>query len=390
MGQHDSIEVLIIGGGIAGASVAFALTHGPDRSEFPGPVRLIEAEPTLAYHTTGRSAAQLIENYGAQPNRAVTSASLEFLHNPPEGLTDTALLTTRGILTAGGPGSYDRIGEELRAGQAINPTITEISPAEAVEIVPALRIDMIERAMWEPESADIDVAGLHQAFVRGFRRTGGDIRPSTRFIQAQPDGAGWRAETTAGPILCGHIINAAGAWGDLVAQRCGVAPLGLQPMRRTAFMVKSGFPDSGHWPLFGDVEDGWYIKPDGAQFMCSPADETPSEPLDAKADELDVAMAIDRINAATWLNIRAVASTWAGLRTFSPDRAMVLGPDPVHRGFHWCVGQGGIGIQSAVGAGQIVADLLRDGRLGPSLLDLPHGITIDLAGLLPDRFRAGG
>jgi D-arginine dehydrogenase len=154
-------------------------------------------------------------------------------------------------------------------------------------------------------------------------------------------------------------------------------------MRRTAFMVNSPFQDSADWPIVSNAEHTWYAKPDGPQFLCSPADETPSEPCDAKPEELDVAIAIDRINEATTLGIRSVSSEWAGLRTFAPDRALVIGPDPSNEKFFWLVGQGGIGIQTSPGAGKLVAGLVADGAPGEAF----DGLDLDLAGLLPDRLR---
>lgn len=378
--RMEQVDVVVIGGGIAGVAAACALAQ-----ELGDQVRLVEAEPTLAYHTTGRSAAQLIENYGAAPIRQLTTASLAFFNDTPEGLSDAPLLSPRGILTVGGAGSSERIQRELEAGQAINPTITEIETEVALELVPVLRPSEIERVIWEPQSADIDVAGLHQAFVRGLRRAGASIEVSRRVDCATPDGDRWRVETVNGELLAGHVVNAAGAWGDVVATACGVQPVGLVPKRRTAFMVRSIHPGSAEWPLFGDASDSWYVKPDGPQFLCSPADETPSEPLDAKPDELDVAMAIERINRLTTLDIRSVASSWAGLRTFAPDGSMVIGPDPEHPTFHWCVGQGGTGIQSAPGAGQLVADLALHGVPGSTFAALPR--PLDLSGLLADRLR---
>ena len=184
-----------------------------------------------------------------------------------------------------------------------------------------------------------DVAGLHQAFVRGVRARGGIIEPARRVTGLLVDGDGWRVETDRGPILADLVVNAAGAWGDVVADLAGIRPVGLQPRRRTAFMVTAppgGDPDE---PLAAEMTHQWYIKRDGSQYLCSPADQTPSEPCDAKPEEVDVATAIERINAATHLGIRSVRSAWAGLRTFSPDETMVLGPDPERPSFIWCVGQ---------------------------------------------------
>ncbi len=372
--------IIVVGGGIAGVSVAWALATEADGRPRPGiEVRLVEAEATLAHHTTGRSAAQLIENYGATALRPLTTTSLPFFRDPPSGLTDAPLLTERALLTVGRPDQTESIDRTLAEGRLANPTITEVDEHDARTLAPLLRGGDGHRYVLEPESADIDVAGLHQAFVRGFRAAGGTISTATRLDTARPDGAGWSVDTTDGRRGADIVVNAAGAWGDVVASAAGVEPVGLTPLRRTAFMVHSRWDDtSAGWPLVADADHAWYVKPDGAQFLCSPADETPSEPVDAKPEEIDVAVAIDRINAATSLDIRSVASAWAGLRTFSPDRSMVLGPDPDHPGFVWCVGQGGTGIQTAPGAARCCAAL----ALGEPVDD-----RIDLAGLTVHRYR---
>jgi D-arginine dehydrogenase len=375
-------KVVVIGGGIAGVSAAYALCRHPSRPA----VTVIEAEAQLAHHTTGRSAAQLIENYGTGPIRALTKASLDYFHRPPSDLVEHDLLERRGVLTVAGAGQGDAFDRALAEGAAVNPTIGEITPAEAAGLFPALRPELIERAMHEPESADIDVAGLHQSFVRGIRAAGGTIATTCRAQELRPSGSGWRISTTAAELDADLVVNAAGAWADDVAARAGLRPVGLRPLRRTAFMVPSRHDGSERWPLVADVEHRWYAKPDGRQFLCSPADETPSEPCDAKPEEIDVARAIDLVNRATTLDIRTVRSSWAGLRTFAPDRTMVIGADPEGSGFIWCAGQGGTGIQTAPAAGQLVADLVFDGRPGPTF----DGVDLALDELGPARFSPAG
>lgn len=345
---------------------------------------LLEAEAQLAHHTTGRSAAQLILNYGAMPVRPLTEASLPFFHDPPAELCDEPLLAEQGVLTFGHADQDEIMDDRLAAGLAINPHISELSVAEAAELFPPLRREAITRVIYEQGSYNIDVSLLHQAFVRGLRALGGEIAVLTRVENGvRQDGAGWILDTTDGRRSADIVVNAAGAWGDVVARSAGVEPVGLIPKRRTAFMVNSRWEDSAEWPMAAEAELAWYLKPDGPQFLCSPGDETPSDPVDAKPEEVDVAMAIDRINADTTLDIRSVRSSWAGLRTFTEDGSMVIGPDPECPTFVWSVGQGGTGIQTAPAAGQLVADLSLDGA--------PSGyfdqVTLDLAGLGPERLR---
>ncbi len=376
MSQH----VAVIGGGIAGASAACSLakTGAFDR------VTLLEAESQLAQHTTGRSAAMLTENYGVGPIRPLTTASLGFLYGPPSALVDGPLLEPRGVMTVAPPDGGAQLDEMLADGRSATHPIVEMAVDDARALAPHIRFTPEHRVMWEEHAFDIDVAALHQAFVRGLRANGGEIATSRRVDAARPEGDRWLLDTTQGPIHADVIVNAAGAWGDVVAEGAGVMPVGLEPKRRTAFMVKSPFDDSSTYPFVVDSLHSWYLRPDGAQFMCSPADEVPSEPCDARAEEIDIARTIDLINEHTRLGVRSITSNWAGLRTFAPDRAMVIGPEPGQPNFVWCVGQGGTGIQTAPGAGRLVADLIVHGQ--PS--DYFDGTGLDLTSLLPDRFRS--
>ena len=284
----------------------------------------------------------------------------------------------------GGPdqgGSIDRLLVENALGAI--PTI-EISTDEARSRFPALRPEAIDRVALDTGAADIDVHGLHQAYLRGLRRAGGRVAVSHRVDAAVSDGDGWRLETTGGNLTADVLVNTAGAWGDLVARRAGMPTVGLEPRRRTAFNVTGPGPEVAGWAMVADVDMRFYVKPDGTQLLCSLAEENPSEPCDARPEERDVALAIDRINAATTLGIRAVNSTWTGLRTFVPDRSMVIGPEPGRPSFVWCVGQGGTGIMTSPGAGRLVADLVLRGEPSGHFDDT--GLVLD--DVLPDRFRS--
>ncbi len=373
-------HAVVIGGGIAGVSAAYYLLA----SEACARVTLIEAEGQLAHHTTGRSAALLTENYGAGPVRPLTSASLDFFHSPPGALVDHPLIERRGILTvATSAADHAALDEQLAHGARTTHPVIEIDIDQGREVAPHIVLGPEHRLMWEAHAFDIDVAALHQAFVRGIRANGGEIHTARRLDSAEPAGEGWRLHTHQGTIEADVVVNAAGAWGDLVAISAGVEPIGLRPLRRTAFMVNSPFADSARYAFVAEVHHAWYLRPDGTQFMCSPADETPSTPCDARADEIDIARTIDLLNEHTRLAIRSVTSHWAGLRTFAPDRSMVLGPDPDRPNFIWCVGQGGTGIQTSPGAGQLVADLTTTGRPSNQF----DGVGLDMNALSAQRFR---
>ncbi|MBK5266657.1 MAG: FAD-binding oxidoreductase [Acidimicrobiia bacterium] len=333
-------DVVVIGGGIAGVSAAAYLAQDMD-------VVLVEAESALAYHATGRSAALYYPGYGHASIHPLSYVSGGFFENPE--YSDHPLLSPRGVLTLVFPG---------QTAMPLSESAQLIDPAAVRRIVSVVN-ETVEGGIWEPDPMDLDVAGLHQAYVRMLRAAGGTIRTAAR-VTAIERGARWRLSIDEDVVEADVVVNAAGAWADEVAAMAGLAKVGLIPKRRTAFMVAA--PDgSEKWPLVHDSASSFYFKPDGSQLMCSLADETPSEPCDARPQELDVALAIDRINTATSLGIRSVRSQWAGLRTFAPDGGMVIGEDPAAEGFFWLAGQGGTGIQTAPAAGQLLAGLVRTG-----------------------------
>ena len=366
-------DFVVIGGGIAGVSAAAHLApHGS--------VILLESEPTLAFHTTGRSAAMFVANYGAEGSRPLGLASRSFLESPPEGATDAPLLSDRGLLWVADEARIDGLGRIAEEGAALDAGSTLVDRDEVLRLVPKLRGDRIGGGLYEPNAMDIDVAALHQAFVRIARREGAELRVTSPVTGLAGLGDGWRVSVPGDNIDCKAVVNASGAWGDVVAGLARVEPVGLQPMRRTAFMVP-GDSSYASWPFVVDVDQLFYFRPDGAQILCSLAEETPSEPLDPRPDMADVALAIERINQATTLDIRSVNSQWTGLRTFAPDRELVIGEEPSAPGFFWLVGQGGTGIQTAPACGALVASQV----LGSGL---PSGLSgIDPAVISPTRFR---
>ena len=374
-------DVVVIGGGIAGVSAAYQLAHTRD-------VVLLEREPQLAHHTTGRSAAVYIVNYGGPINMRLTLASRAFYEDPPDDLTDHSILEPCGVLMVGDESHRATITSMALEGAALDPTIELVDTAAALDLVPALRGEAVAVGMFEPGGATMDVMGLHQAYLRGAIAAGATVHRHHEVIGIDRNGSGWRVTTDNGTFDADVIVDAAGAWGDHVAAMAGAAPVGLQPLRRTAFTAPVDVDTTG-WPLVHiDSADGpCYFKPEsGSQLLCSPSDEIPSDPCDARPEELDVALAIDRINTATTLDIRHVKTTWAGLRTFSPDRQPVIGMDPDVEGFCWMVGQGGTGITTSHAAGLAVAAAVRGEALPPTMADL----GLDLRDLGPDRLRGLG
>ena len=375
-----SSDAVVIGGGIAGVSAAYSLTaRGAD-------VVVVEQEDSLAAHSTGRSAAQYIETYGGPVNQALTVASREFLLSDADGLADGAVLSRRPSLWVGTEASLDQL-ERLRLEMLpLSPGLVRLEPSEVLAHCPVLDPAWVGGGVLEPGSYDIDVAGLHQAFLRGARRGGAAIVRSSAVTALVHLNGHWQVRTAAGSFGAPVVVNAAGAWADEVARMAGVGTLGLTPMRRTVFTFAApgDLPaeDVWRWPLVADIAGDFYFKPEGpSQLLGSPADETPDAPCDARATEVDVARGIDAVNGATTLGVRAVRSVWAGLRTFAPDRCPVAGTDESAEGFVWCAGQGGTGIQTSRAMGEVVAAAASGAAPPAPLADLMEELS-------PRRLRA--
>jgi D-arginine dehydrogenase len=353
---------------MAGMSLAseLAATHS---------VIVLEQEGQLAHHATGRSAAAFLESYGGPEVRALTRASRPLLE---KAAVDAPLLTGRPLLWIGGPGREAAIAEMHR-----QPGLRGLSPDDVQRMCSVLRTEWVAAAAVEHDAQDIDVAGLHQAYVRAARRHGVTVSRHSRVSEATHDGHIWRLRHGSGVASAHVVVDAAGAWADRVATLFGARPCGLRPLRRTVVIARTGQPVPASWPLVADVDDTFYFRPDGPHVLASPADETPSEPCDARPEEADVARAIERVNRATTLGIRSVVTAWAGLRTFAADRVPVMGYDPDVPGLFWLAGQGGYGIQSAPALARLAAGILR-GDASPGA-----GVAgIDPEALSPARFRA--
>lgn len=372
----ERCDILVIGAGIAGASVAHALAR--DAS-----VIVLEQESQPGYHTTGRSAALFTEAYGNLAIRRLTSAGRAFFEAPPEGFAEHPLLSPRGTLFIA---RDDQLGALDRA-LAETPSAAEVcrlAGAEAVEVNPALDPDYVAGALYEPTAEDIDVHALHGGFLRGLRRRGGRLVTGARVEALARAGGEWTAGTPVGRFAAPVVVNAAGAWADVVAELAGLRPIGLVPKRRTAFTFD---PPEGWeiaaWPATIDIDERFYFKPDAGRILGSPADETPSPPCDAQPEELDIAIGVYRIETATRLTVRRLASRRAGLRSFVADKTPVAGFDDDSEGFFWLAGQGGYGIQTSPAMARAAAALITTG-------DLPADLKargLETATLAPGRLR---
>ncbi|MBA4260780.1 MAG: FAD-dependent oxidoreductase [Comamonadaceae bacterium] len=346
-------DFLILGAGIAGASVAhFLAPHG-------GCV-MLERESQPGYHSTGRSAAQFIASYGPAQVRALSKASEPFFKNPPAGFAQAPLLTPRGLLTVAGPDQMQHLDRAWATLAQTSPRGQRLSAAEALAMVPALRPEKVTAAIHEPDSFDMDVHAIHQGFLRGFRHAGGRLVCDAEVVAIGRRGGRWHVHTAAGAEYAAPVlINAAGAWCDAVAQLAGVPPIGLCPKRRTAFTFLPPVGTStAHWPLLLAADESFYLKPDAGALLASPINADPTHPQDVQPEELDIALGLHAIETWTTLTPRPTHS-WAGLRSFVADGDLVGGFDAAAPGFFWCAAQGGYGIQTSAAMGEACAALAR-------------------------------
>jgi D-arginine dehydrogenase len=373
----QEFDFAIIGAGIAGVSAAY---HLAPRAK----VVILEREHVPAYHTTGRSAALHSETYGSVLIRAVTVATGRFYRNPPQGFAERPVLTPRGAMVVARAEQEAAARAAAAEYAALVPSVRWLEPAEALKHQPLLKPETAGGgAVFEPEADDMDVAAIHAGFLRGARAHGGVLRVNAEVTALDRKDGRWSIRLGDGEtIVAANIVNAAGAWADVVAGLAGTKPVGLVPKRRTAFTFDApAGAELETMPMVIDFDETWYFKPEVGQFLASPADETPSPPCDAQPDEMDVAIAVDRIETATTLQIRRLKNKWAGLRSFVSDKNLVIGYDATP-GFFWLAGQGGYGIQTGAGAGRLAASLALDAKLPSDIAEL--GVTEKA--LSPRRF----
>jgi D-arginine dehydrogenase len=345
----QTFDIAVIGAGIAGASVAARLAMAGKR------VVVLEMESQAGYHTTGRSAAVFAPNYGPRVIRALARASRPFYEAPPQGFSETPLFSPRLILMlarADQRGALDR----LLAQSGDDPLVLQLNEAEMRQINPLIREGYGAAGMVDRAGQDIDVGGLHQGFLRQFKSVDGAMMLKSEVLGMERVGDVWQIATKAGQIAAGVVVNAAGAWADVVGEMAGAETIVLTPKRRTAAIVAgpSGI-DATHFPITIDINEQFYLKPDAGRLLISPADETPSAPCDAQPEELDIAICVDRIETAFDVSVTRIENKWAGLRSFVPDGSPVAGFSERVDGFYWLAGQGGYGIQTAPALSEFAA-----------------------------------
>jgi len=357
MSQH--YDVIIVGAGVAGLSAAYFLSSRAS-------VLVLERESQPAYHSSGRSAALYIEGYENTAVSDLTSRSGAFVNTPPENFAQSALLHDRGGLTLAGPGDERGLVKYLARWQPLCPHLCAVTPHEARELTPVVKQDWLIGAAYDPAWKSIDVHELLMGYQRGIRHNGGIIETKAEVTQLT-QGQNWNVTAADAQYTTPCLVNAAGSWATNIAQLAGLAGVALQPMRRTGVIIAAP-PNVQNYPAAHTIQGDVYFKPESPGLMVSPADETHSEPTDAQPEELDIAIALDRFQAMVDHPVERVMHSWAGLRTFAPDRRPVIGFDPRADGFCWVAGQGGFGVQTSPALGAIVADhILDDVVLDPEI-----------------------
>ncbi len=354
-------DIIVIGGGIAGLSAAARLSTDAQ-------VTVLEQESSTGYHTSGRSAALFEENYGLPSTVALNTASKEY-HFEANG----GYLSPRGFLLLAKDDEQEAFDLDAKTLGA-----DPISLDRACAMVPILNRACLGLAGYHADAFDIDTDRMMQDFIREIRGNGGQILPKSPVTAIVRTSEGWSVTAAGTTHTCTKLVNAAGAWADGIAQMAGIAPLGITPYRRSMARIPApGGHDVNKWPMFFGVGETWYAKPDAGALLVSPAEEDPVEPHDAWADDMVLATGIARYEEMVTEPVTRLLASWAGLRSFAPDRALVLGPDPSDASFIWSAGQGGYGFQTAPAASQLVADLV----MGRSPLIAPDVV----AQLTPDR-----
>ncbi len=369
------VDFLVVGAGIAGASVASELIRH-------GSVLILEAENQPGYHTTGRSASMLLEFHDHAIMRALVRCSRPFLETPTDGFSAQALLSDLGALFIARSdqlGSFERIvGEDLDE----SPQIVVGDGCLAVSKHPALRPDYVAACLWIPNAMEIDVHAVLHGFLQAFRRSGGRLQTGERVTALRRENGYWTVRTVESSYRAKVVINAAGAWADEVGRKAGAQKIGLVAKRRSVCIIPAGQHDVSAWPMVGDVTDDFYFKPEAGNLLLSPSEEMPMEPCDVCADELEIARAVACLEDATNIRVsKKIARQWAGLRSFVSDGLPVIGYDRQTEGFFWLAAQGGDGIQTSPALSRLACALAIDKPVPDDLA--ADGVTDKT--LSPDR-----
>ena len=375
----ETVDIAIVGGGIAGISLAYFLSA--HRSAI-----VLERETALGYHSSGRSAAEFAFRFHSAIVGKLAAISFPFLSHPPSGFTETELLKRRGNLLIADAEKADRLAQVFAEESASGPGLERLTVEQAIARAPILNPDYVVDAFYDPDCWDIEAENLLQGFAKGARANGASIHTGAEVRKAVRESGIWILDTSIGEIRARTVVNASGAWADRTAELFGTSPLGIIPYRRTAITVDvpAGI-DVGKLPEICEVDEVFYMKPEAGRLLVSPADATESEPCDAQPEELDIAYAAWYLEQATTIAVSHVAHRWAGLRTFAKDRVPVVGFSSKTEGFFWLAGQGGFGIQTAPALGRLASDLITESPVAADFAEQGLNAPIFAPGRFKDR-----
>ena len=363
----EHIDFLVIGGGIAGVSAAYHLAEH-------GSVTVLEMEKLCGHHSTGRSAAIFSEHHGPKIICDLALASKSFFEKPYEGFTESPFLSERGLIFTGDNTQKESLENMLASSREGDGSLTKIAPEKIKELVPIINTDAISYGVYYKGAREIDVHAVHQGWIKGLKKRGGNIQTSQDLQSATFSDGLWHVKTRKDKFTARYIINASGAWADVIADRCGIQKIGLVPKKRTVITVPiEQSYDDYHWPMVVFSDNKLYFKSENGAIMASPMDETIVDPMDAWADDMDMAVTADLVEKRTTLSVSRLTNYWAGLRSFVFDDVPVVGPAPENENFIWLAGQGGYGIKTCDSLGRITAALTLGKDLPQDIQDL--GIT---------------
>jgi D-arginine dehydrogenase len=374
-------DILIIGAGIAGTSAAFHLVQKTKQK-----IVILERESQPGYHSTGRSAAVYTENYGPRLMRVMSVVSGPFLRKPPAGHTDVPLMHPRAALFIARQDQVKMLESAVKELQELSKTLHPMSAADAYKQCPALKPGYVAAGAYDSGTMDMDVHAIHQGYIRGLKRGGAEIVCDAEVATLARKGGKWHVKTVkAGEFAAPVVVNAAGAWADVVAGLAGVKQIGLQPKRRTVIVFDApAGADIQPWPIVADIDEKFYFKPEAGRILASPADETPVPPQDIQPEDEDKALIAERVESCSTLKVGRIQRSWAGLRSFVKDKHPVVGFAPDAEGFFWLAGQGGYGIQTSFAMGMTACSLATGGGVPEAV----KALNVSEADLGPARLWA--
>lgn len=366
------IDACVIGGGIAGLSLAARLAAD-------GNTVVLEAESAPGYHASGRSVAFAHFGLGERVVQTLTAMSLpELAAAPPDDRPRAAMVhPALHLASEADLGALDALEETHRN---FGCDLVRLTGEEARAFLPVIKVgpDHSHAALIDHGALKLDSDAMLQGHVRDLRARGGELVCGASVTHIARKGESWVIDTEGESFEAPLVVNAAGAWVDEIAALAGVAPIGIEPRRRTviAFAAPQG-TDVLRWPFAKTVAAGFYMLPEGSgQLLASPMDEGESAPSDAAPEEIDIATIAHRIEEATDLTVGRIAHSWAGLRSFARDELPVVGHARHARGFVWYAGLGGYGFQTSPALSRI-GEAIALGRGWPQDI-AAHGITPDL------------